>query len=409
MLRNILKGIGLLFAVGIIIASYFIYNIATQHKKMNQGELLNETVLDTIPFTYSSSGHILINVIIEGSETAYPFILDSGASNFIFNDHADEFDLDFNGWAIGLGANGNFFIPKIKKIDSLQIGNLKFKNINAEQTEFNFNCSDNIYGLIGIGVMKHLVWQIDFENKNILVSKTIEDLSFNENSIEIPLLKNKRSNHLRAILKFGKYRKTKSALVDLGSNSTLTLLEKSILKDSLQLKFKEINGKMSQGLGGENDSKIKEKYYLLDSLFFDKSTFSVANIPLSSSPNGLNLLGLSFFDKYRTTISWKDEKLILEPYDSIPNFIWNSAGFSTKFDYNLNRVIVNSVTENTAASEANVPLLSEIISINKHIFSDEASYCDYRYSKNKSDTLNLKVKDSIGAIKELVLIKKPIF
>lgn len=399
----------MLFLIALLIASYLIYNVLNQHEKLGSGELINETVLDTIPFTYSSSGHMLIQVNIEGSNQSYPFILDSGASNFIFSNHVDEFDLDANGYGFGIGANGNFFFTKIREIDSLQIGNLKFKNLNADQKEFNFSCTEKTYGLIGIGVMRHLVWQIDFKNKTILVSKKLKDLPFCKNLIEIPLLRNKKSNHLKAVIQFKKDGKTKSALVDLGSNSGLTIKEKTILRDSLPLNSKSINGSLSQGLGGDNSSESKEKIYLLDSLFFNNTTFSVTKFPVNSTPGGLSLLGLGFFENYKTTISWEDEKMILEPYDSVQNFIWKTAGFSAKFDKDLQKVIIKSITENTAASNSKIPLNAEIISINQHVFTDEASYCDYRGAKIKPDTLNLKVKNSVGIIKEFIIIKEPVF
>ena len=409
MLKKILKGIGFLFLIAIIIASYLIYNIINQHNKLLSGELINETVLEEIPFTYSSTGHMLIQVKIEGSNQSYPFILDSGASNFIFSNHLNEFDLNSNGYGIGLGANGNFFLTKIRKIDSLQIGKIKFKNLNANQKDFNFSCSENVYGLIGIGVMHHLVWQIDFKNKTILISKKLENLSFGENKIEIPLLKNERSNHLNAVIQFKKNGKTKSALVDLGSNTNLTIQEKTILRDSLPLNSKNIKGTSSQGLGGESSSDSNEKIYLLDSLFFNKTNYSVIKFPINSTPAGLSLLGLGFFENYKTTISWEDKKLILEPYDSVQNFIWNTAGFSTKYDKDLQKVIIKSITENTAASDSKIPLNAEIISINEYLFTDEASYCNYREAKIKPDTLNLKVKDSTGIIKEFQIIKQPVF
>jgi hypothetical protein len=104
-------------------------------------------------------------VQLNGDNKLYPFILDCGASNFIFTDRINEFHLKKNGVAIAIGANGNIFLTKIRRIDSLEIGRIIFRDINAKEVKFNHNCSDEVYGLIGTGIMHYLDWQIDFENK----------------------------------------------------------------------------------------------------------------------------------------------------------------------------------------------------------------------------------------------------
>ena len=176
----------------------------------------------------------------------------------------------------------------------------------------------------------------------------------------------------------------------------------------MQLNYKTIHGNASEGLGGVNKSVVKEKIYLLDTLYFSYSPYTTHHLPIRTTPNGLNMLGLGFFKKYRTTLSCKEAKLILEPYDSVQSFIWKTAGFSTKYDVDLKKVIVKNITENSPASRAEVPLYAEVISINDHVFTDEASLCNYYNEKIDGDSLFLKVKDH-GVPKEYNLAKQPIF
>jgi hypothetical protein len=406
--KGVLKIISSSILILILIFGYFVYNIFTQFKKLNQGELSSTIDLDTIPFTYSSSGHIVVQVKVQGSKKSYPFILDSGAPTYFFNNHTEEFDLSSNGWSIGKGSSGNWFFSGIKKIRSLSIGNYTFKNLNAETIYNNFGCSDQIYGLIGIGVMKHLVWQIDFKNNLIIASKRLEDVELSENKIEIPLTENRYGHHLHASIKMHVSKFKKSVLIDLGSNGTLGIKEDHILEDSLGLHPKILDGIASEGLGGSNPSEQKEKLFLLDTLYFGTSQFTPINVPIDTSPEGLNMLGLGFLKNYRTTLSWSDKILILEPYDSIQTYLWNTFGFSLKFDDDLNKVVVKGIYRETSASISGLPLNAEVISINDYLFTNEASLCSYRSLKLKKDTVLLKAKYK-GVISEHHLIRQPVF
>ena len=247
MIKKILKIIGTLFLLIIILIGILIYNTSSQYKKLSEGDLTMEFLKDTIPFSYSTSGHILINAKINDNEKDYKFILDSGASSFIFTNFREEIQLENNGFAIGKNSSGSFFTTKIKKINSLQIKNLKFINLNAKENDFNIDCLEDVYGIIGIGVMRHLIWNIDFENEIIIVSKKIENFKFQDNRIEIPLTENKFSHHISTSIKFRENNKSTSVLVDLGNSGTLSLKESRVLKDSINFKSKNILGIGSTG------------------------------------------------------------------------------------------------------------------------------------------------------------------
>jgi len=64
MIKKILKITLILLLLSLIIAGLFILNTSLQFKKMCEGELIMNTMIDTIPFTYSTSGHILIDANI---------------------------------------------------------------------------------------------------------------------------------------------------------------------------------------------------------------------------------------------------------------------------------------------------------------------------------------------------------
>jgi hypothetical protein len=386
-LRSLLGAVLLIICAVVLI----VFNVSNQYKKMMKGEMISLQETDTIPFTYSSSGHIVIQAKLPGLEQEQSFILDCGASNMLFKGHCNGIEFKNNGFGFGIGAGGNFFTTKIKEIESIQIGSYKFKEINFKETDFNIGCSDEICGLIGTGIMHNLDWQIDFEKQEIIVSTNKDNFTYGENIISVPLSLNKHSAHISASFQFRKNKKRHFVLVDLGNNGTLNLKESMILNDSLDFQFKQRIGLQSNALGDEDKKASQEKVYLADTIWFDKGNYTVNNVPINTSPNGLNLLGLGFFEKYKTTISWKSKLLLLEPYEQSQNFIWNTYGFWLKFDDEIGKTIIETLIENTPASTANVPLNAEVISINDFIFDSKEALCNYKSSEDRDKQIQLTV------------------
>lgn len=410
MIKKILIGIAILVTTLITFGGVGIYYIYNQQKKMGEGRLVwpENKIIERIPFYYASSGHILIDVKVEGSKETYPFILDSGASNFIFKNHSDEFDFESNGKGLGMGATGNFFFTNIKKADSIQIQGLTFTNVNFEEYNFDFNCFEHVYGLIGNGTMKHLDWQIDFKNQEIIVAKKLNELPVKENAIEIPLRINKTSFHPYASIQLAKGKKYKTVIVDLGSSGTLSLSEEDFVKDSLNLKEKRIFGKQGEGLGGQNDDSDTERVVLAETISFKRSKYKAHKMPVDVSPTSLNLLGLGFLKNYKTTISWSNEKLILEPYDSVPNFLWKTRGFGMRYDSKTKKLRIKSVTNNSPAYKLKIPVNAEIIELDGKLVTSEKELCEFKNKKNTPDTLKIKIKHK-NTVKEVGVPKTWIF
>jgi len=334
------------------------------------------------------------------------------ASNIIFSQHNDEFDLEENGIAIGMGGTGGLLYGQFKKIDSLQIGGFRFHNINAKEITFNFNCAEDIYGIMGIGVMRHLTWQIDFKNKIILVTKEAEKLSYSENKIVIPLNENPYSHHLRTKLQLNGHSKSIDVLVDIGNSGVLNIGEDYLLSDPPDIQSKKISGKVSYGLGGTVNGEGREKVYLFDSLIFKKGNVGFGNIPVMTTPDGIDLLGLGFMNKFKTTLNWKNQTLTLDPYEINQDFVWKTLGCLTKFDKERNQTIIKAVIDDTQAAKAGVPTNATVISINDVTFTGEQSYCTYLNSLKdhpiENDTIRLKLAHE-GSVKSYDLIYEPVF
>lgn len=402
----IIISVGLLIILSLS-SIYFIVNVFQQANKLEHGtaHLFGKT--DTIPFTYSSSGHILIDVKLDNSDRTYPFILDCGASNFIFKDRFSKGHFENNGFGIGKGANGNFFTTKIKSIDTLIIGTTKFCDLNAQEIEFTYDCSQEIYGLIGTGVMHHFEWHIDFKKKLIVISNQVDDFKIEESAIKIPLKVNRLSNHLSTSISFGKNKKSHKILIDLGNSGTLLMKEDLLIKDSLNAKSINIAGNISGGLGKTDENKQTESIYLVDTMLFNNSDLKILSIPIKTGPKALNLLGLGFFEQYITTLSWKTKTLFLEPYSADQNFIWETFGIIMEYDDDLEKVIISNIIENSVAYYEEIPINTELVSVNGILLKNEKSLCDYiSVKQGKYMDLVLLIK---GVEQQYRLEKKPVF
>ncbi len=406
-MKKVLITICIIILLTIIVTAYFVFNIISSNSKLSQGELTSEFVTDTIPFHYSCSGHILVDVMVNNNKS-YPFILDSGASNFVFKRFSNDMYLEGNGFSLSQGSDEKWFLGTIKKINTVQLGQVNISDINAKEIDFDFECQENICGIIGTGVMHHFVWQIDIEKQEIIIAKKLEDLCMGENRIELSLSESKYGHHLSTKIKFRNDKSTKNVLVDIGSNSILNLKQSHLEEDSVHFKYKDIIGIASKGLG-KGDTSLNYRYYMVDSLLFGKSGYLINDVTIRSATKSLDLLGLGFFEKYKTTISWPDKRLILEPYHTDQDFIDKTFGFSLQFNKDLNRAEINTVAENTPAGRFGLSLKTEVLSVNDIVLKDYKSYCMYRSADLPNDTVELKVKTKDGTFQLIELVKEPIF
>lgn len=407
MIKKGLKIFAISFAVLLLLFISFIYLMYSNFEKLGHADLINYHHNDTIPFTYSNSGHILIDVRLEGDTITYPFILDSGASNIIFNKEDSDIELENDGFSFGIGASRNFFWSRIKKLDKIQLGSLTFENIHLKSVDYNAECFE-AYGLIGTGIMRHLDWQIDFEKSVIIVSDEINKDSISPNALKFKLSENSFGHQLRIPIKLSESGQIISPLVDLGSNSNLSIEEKYIIEDSLSFDSKRYYGSGASGLGDAEDEKFEGRVYLIDTLSFVGSGHSINNFPITAESSSLNLLGLGFLKNYKTTISWKDDLLLLEPNDSVQNFIGKTAGMGTRFVKKHKKIMISSLTEDSPATKSNLSIGDEILSVNGLSVLNEQEYCDMLHTISGIDTILVEVKRH-DTISNVQIIKEPIF
>ena len=404
MLKKVVNALLVFISLFLIICIVFFLFIRNHRIKKMEGAVSSIVLKDTLNFHYSSSGHIVIQVKSSKDGKEYPFLLDSGAQNTIFKTTFEGISFEDNGYGFGIGANGGSFFTEIKRSGNISIANQEFSNLNFAFKEFSFDCTENIIGIIGIGLMRHLIWKIDFEKNKIYLSHQSTQNSSGE-LIKASLSRNLFSNHLFWTINKDSGNPIK-LLIDLGSNTAICLDEDEATHLN-QIKTKRIFGFGSKGLDGTYEGGNEEKFVLIDSINFDQKVFR--NFPIYTSPDGVNLLGIGFLRQFKSiTLDWKNSLLTLEKKEKDnPNFLWNTYGMH--LDFSKGRMIVNSIIENSPAFNNGVTVDTEVLEINHKSASNENEFCSLTNIEMEKDSVILKVSNGILGARFISLRKKPIF
>lgn len=386
-------GILILLFIGVVIYSFV---VTTQEK------VVTTNVNYTGMFSYSPSGHLLIDVYINGNDKPYPFIIDNGATTIIFDNLLEELDLNRMAFLPTRDANKNISIGSVYRIDTIKLENgIVVTDISSLSINPNFfNCNKNVYGLIGKEVLENFVWQFNFKEQTYTVTSDVKNLKFNENTIEIPF--NAASNYYDLLTININKNEERIVEIDLGSTGGIKY---ELPVDSLDYFYKNKNietlGVNSYGLNGYDENSNKTSYVFIDSISIDGNQFY--NLESRVSKKSSNLLGLQFFKNFRTTLDFPNKLLILEPYDSL-NFYPKHFGITFKMEDKKLRV--SSLIENTAPHQFGIKIGDEVLKLNNLKVDDSFDYCNLDYYKK--DTLRITIKKD-ETIKEYIITKQYLF
>jgi hypothetical protein len=333
----------LVIVIPLLIAGIMIALVNLSYKEKAKGSFSEFPGIEVIPFSYTCSGHILVPVQFDNDTTVYPFILDSGGSNVIFDYFPTKKDFPICGISLSIDAGGNLAFSAIRRTEKVKVGSVEFSGLRFGKVPFNWNCYDHVYGIIGKETMRHLAWQIDFENQRILVASKIDKFSIQPGTFKVKLNENHFSHHL--YLKLATPDSISNTFIfDIGNSGALSIKQGNAkFDDVISNNIIEL-GSRSKGVTGKSRSgeSIVEYPLLLlgDSL-------QLKNIWAIRSKTGLNLLGLEILSRFKITFDWVDKFLFLEPKKELSDFNDSSIGFT--MDYKDGETVIASVTKNSMA------------------------------------------------------------
>jgi hypothetical protein len=195
--KTIKKSIAVILGIIIIILSIIVVTNFSTLKAvyyLRQGQVINTKFNTFIPFEYDNRA-IVVKVKIQGR--FYRFFFDTGAvcvlSKELWN------SLNIKGKAKmtqGQDSQGNTLKEDISVLPLLEIADLQFKDVGIMTLDIKnvpgLNCL-GVDGVIGANILKKLIWNIDFENKQINVTDNpdVENIKTKADGIlHIPFEKN---------------------------------------------------------------------------------------------------------------------------------------------------------------------------------------------------------------------------
>ncbi|PCE62730.1 aspartyl protease family protein [Sediminicola luteus] len=372
--------------------------------------LANAAQLDhssgTIAFTYQDKfGYLIVPVNI-GSET-YDYIFDTGGYNTITTTIMQHNDLN-PVMQVEVGSSNQ----KKAKIDlvsipTLAVGGIPFTQVGAFNFDFEeapqIPCYTN-GGLIGKGIIRHGIWQIDSEAKQIRFSTELKDMPHMRTAIPIKVKLDKTFNpFFKAKINGQNHR----FLLDLGYGGMVSLTQKT----AQNLKITNTLEIQGEGSVGAHGSKIENSHLAqLESLQIGSGKIE-RPIARYAASNNHNLIGADILEHFILTLDFERSTLYLTPLDHKTDKGKTSFGLDFNKGTNGGTAYISRIFGNGPAQKAGLLLYDTIEAVNGQVLTD-MEYCDFYDYVNtqlgQETPLTLTVLRKTG-IEKVVLKKAHLF
>lgn len=338
-----------------------------------------------ISFT-DRGGYFIIPVTI-GSQT-YDYIFDTGGYNTVTTDIMTKNNLpELMKVSVGSGNQIKSRIT-LSKVPQLKLGDISFTDVGVFNFDFNESPVIMCYtngGLIGKGVIRQSVWQIDYEKKIIRLADKVDKMPNLENSVKLKVELDKVLNPFIEAEIDGRKQKF---LLDFGYGGFITLTEKA----ANDYKFAKTLETYGEGVI-EANGLTNEPLFIsrLASVKIAGQSFTNQIAYFSKSKN-YNLIGSEIAKYFIVTLNFKDKELILTPRKHFPTDSFKSFGI----DLNLNEkdIYISRIYKGLDGEKEGIKLKDKVISVNE-VTVDSVNLCDSFFKLRKTlyqaDSLEIKV------------------
>ena len=377
-------------------------------KLVKQGSVSNTDYFMEIPFNYY---HDLIFVEVEINGKKFKFFLDTGAEISAIGQHIiDEIDFKVITSAKVSGASKTKRKYEFVEIPKISISTIDFENIGAvtaDLTHFKIvlGCED-IDGIIGNNLMRKAIWQIDYENKTLIITDNFEKLIVSPKASEIVMNSGKSGNvYLDVTIDSVKSTFTFDTGFTGKIKADKKFLDKLIDKNKA-LEFTTETGTTGLDLHGVQIGSTYNAFVNTINVEGVIVNDQIMVIKLVSS----SLVGNSFFKNYVLTLDWEKDKLFLDLNNDIEADTLKGYELVFSPNYLTNKIEIVRYRDDYQLDEK-LSLGAEIIMINDVDVSGFSTLelCEFwehekEIIKNE-ETLDMLVLDN-GVRKKIVLTQK---
>lgn len=325
----------------------------------------------TLPFRYDK-GLIIVEANID--DKPYNFIFDTGASMIIDDDFAKKVKYKKIGIQRSKDSGGNRKKLKIVKLNKVSIGGIEFSDIVTGISDLDklktTTCID-FAGIIGANVMNKSVWQIDYQNKIIILTDSRDSLNQpNSKKTFYFDAAGKKTPNIQLSIN-GKF--IGELWLDTGSTRGIDLPEKALQNIDATHKF-IISNSMSSGLHSEYIETSKTTIIPKITLGQDaeiENSFLAFNKNL---PHGL--VGNRFLHDYLITIDWRYQEITLGSTPKNRSSLYSSFGFSV--GVKAQTLVIGSLIKNSSADKAGLKLYDQILQLGEKNYRNFSlsDYCE---------------------------------
>lgn len=384
-------------------------NIIKTVRILKKGKTGQEHFKEVIPFE-TRAGLIIVEVELKGKK--YHFIFDSGATNAVSKEIADELHLvpvldqtaeDGEGTKNGI---------KFAMLDTVKLGKSTFLQTAAAIVDLKqvaeIACL-HVDGLIGANLMRTAKWQIDYMRQELIVTDNISNLDIPKDAFVFPFSPMLSGTPVIETLVCGV--KCRNNIFDLGSTGTIVLSEdarKKLVAAGCQFPCVRGIGSNSSGLYG----MVYDTSYTgrLDKI--SVGTFTLENYVVDFKRNKNGNFGSGLFKDYIVTMDWDQGKIFFQPQPVVNKEAWSTFGFVPVVKDK--KFIVSFLYDDSPAKEAGLLLGDRVISINGKDYTNISTkeYCEMIRGNGpwkKEDIMKLIVRPANGGPdKEMQLQKRDI-
>ncbi|POY39385.1 hypothetical protein C3K47_02500 [Solitalea longa] len=344
-------------------------------------------------------GYFIIPVTI-GSRT-YDYIFDTGGYNTVTTDIMTRNELP-ELMKVTVGSSNQIKSKiSLSKIPRLSVGDIPFTDVGVFGFDFNESPIIKCYtngGLLGKGVIRQSVWQIDYPNKIIRLADNVSKMPNLENSVKLKVELDKVFNPFIQVEIDGRNQKF---MLDFGFGGFISLTEKT----ANQYKFAttiETDGEGAIGANGVNQ----------ESMFISKlTTVRIAGqnldnqVALYSKSNNYNLIGSEIAKYFIVTLNFIEKELILTPIAKASVDPFKSFGVDMNMDEK--GIYISRIYKGLDGEIKGLQLKDKIISVNA-VTVDSLNICDsyfkLRETLHQMESLIIKInRDNV--VKEFKLQK----
>jgi hypothetical protein len=351
------------------------YRFFQAEKKEKIEEL---TFKQDIPFQ-EDKGFIIVKILINNK--LQRFIFDTGASTIIDKGFAKTLSYKRIGSQVHQDALGHKQVLKKIQLKEITIGAVHFNSVIAniaDMRRLKMDVCVDVVGILGANMMNKAVWQIDYQRHTITLTNSSDSLTQPINKQVVSFYAVGKGTPKIRLSSDSTY--LDEAELDTGSNGGINL-SKDVLPSRFESQnFVKILGNTNGLFTSRNDTSATT--IIPNLVLGDRLTVQNAVVTFNSTMP-FALIGNHFLRNYLVTIDWKYRNITLGELPFKADLRFDNFGFSPKFKEG--KLIIGSITENSAAFKAGLYLNEQILQINRTNFryATHDDYCALIQNWNK--------------------------